>query len=187
MRVAALVFNHNLNQFAPLLSQAARGLASAGVDRIVIPCNSLHTIASAITEATAVPFISIVDSTIVQLRQHRVKTVGLLGSCVTVSRNPFAKVDPTISFISPSPAIQKRMDKGLHQFVSTKQSQLLQNALKDAIDEFEEKLITNVLIACTDFHTLIPPNHRLTFFDTLDILVEATAKQIVGNTAAGVL
>lgn len=48
----------------PTLAAMARGLEAAGADFLVMPCNTAHAFVHAITEAVAIPLVSIIDATV---------------------------------------------------------------------------------------------------------------------------
>lgn len=48
----------------PTLAAMARGLEAAGADFLVMPCNTAHAFAHAITEAVDIPLVSIIDATV---------------------------------------------------------------------------------------------------------------------------
>jgi aspartate racemase len=48
----------------PALASMARGLAAAGADFLVMPCNTAHAFADAITTAVDIPLVSIIDVTV---------------------------------------------------------------------------------------------------------------------------
>lgn len=49
---------------APMLAAMARGLEAQGADFLVVACNTAHAFQSAITEATSIPFLSIIEETV---------------------------------------------------------------------------------------------------------------------------
>ena len=48
----------------PALADMARGLAAAGADFLVMPCNTAHAFKDAIVEAVDIPLVSIIDVTV---------------------------------------------------------------------------------------------------------------------------
>ncbi len=67
---------------APQFAESATMLEQCGVDFIVMPCNTAHAFDSAITEATQVPFISIIEETLayIQTEHSSVTKIGLLAA-----------------------------------------------------------------------------------------------------------
>lgn len=53
---------------APLLVATARGLAAAGAEVLVMPCNAAHGWAADIAAATPLPFVSMIDAAVAAVR-----------------------------------------------------------------------------------------------------------------------
>ncbi len=47
----------------PVLAEMARGLERAGADFLVMPCNAAHAFAGAVTGASALPFLDMIEAT----------------------------------------------------------------------------------------------------------------------------
>ncbi len=62
----------------PVMADMARGLEAAGADFLVMPCNTAHAFADAISDAVSIPLLSIVDVTVAACRDHSV--VGMLST-----------------------------------------------------------------------------------------------------------
>ncbi len=46
---------------------------------------------------------------------------------------------------------------------------------------FRKKSVSDVLVACTDFHGIVNKSSNITIHDTLSILIRDTIKNIVGT------
>ncbi len=73
-----------------ILHDAARHLAAAGADFIVMATNTMHKVAPAITDGLGIPFLHIGTATGEALTRDGVTTVGLLGTRFTMEE-PFYK------------------------------------------------------------------------------------------------
>jgi aspartate racemase len=69
-----------------LLATAARSLASAGADCIVLCTNTMHKVAAQIEAAVAIPLLHIADATAAAIKDSGVATVGLLGTRFTMEQ-----------------------------------------------------------------------------------------------------
>ncbi len=49
---------------APMLAEMARGLAAAGADVLVMPCNAAHAFADAVIAATPLPFLHLIEEAV---------------------------------------------------------------------------------------------------------------------------
>jgi len=114
-----LIKNTSVKECIPLLTDAAINLERIGADFIILPCNTLHILTPFIRKSITIPFLSIIDTTIMHLHNNMIKRIGLLGTSMTVKHNLFAKADQAIEFVIPSPMLQKIIDCALYEFVST--------------------------------------------------------------------
>jgi aspartate racemase len=66
----------------PALAEMARGLERAGADFLVMPCNAAHAFAGAIGEASALPFLDMIEATAdaAKAAAPGAKRVGLLAA-----------------------------------------------------------------------------------------------------------
>ncbi|HAP74896.1 MAG TPA: aspartate/glutamate racemase [Acidimicrobiaceae bacterium] len=71
---------------ADVLAGAARDLAHAGAQLLVLCTNTMHRVADAIEAATEVPFLHIADATATAVQRAGVQRVGLLGTRYTMEQ-----------------------------------------------------------------------------------------------------
>jgi aspartate racemase len=77
------------NQWAEagqLLANAARLLEKAGAEFIVLCTNTMHKVAPAIESAISIPLLHIADPTAAAIKAAGIKTVGLLGTKITMEQ-----------------------------------------------------------------------------------------------------
>lgn len=66
------------------LAAAAKGLATAGAELLLICSNTMHKVAPAVQAAISVPLVHIIDATAERARAAGLSTLGLLGSSFTM-------------------------------------------------------------------------------------------------------
>lgn len=76
----------NWDAAGDLVAAAARSLAAAGADFLLLCTNTMHKVAPAIEAATAIPLLHIADSTAAQIRRAGFARVGLLGTRFTMEQ-----------------------------------------------------------------------------------------------------
>jgi aspartate racemase len=80
---------------APVLASMAQDLENAGVSALAMPCNTAHHYAAAVDDASALPFLDMVDLTAEHLARAGARKVGMLASPATrltgVFEAPFAE------------------------------------------------------------------------------------------------
>ena len=70
-----------------LLADAARALARAGADCVVLCTNTMHKVATAIEAAVSIPLLHIADPTAAAIKAAGITTVGLLGTRFTMEQD----------------------------------------------------------------------------------------------------
>ena len=70
-----------------LLADAAAGLERAGAEMIILATNTMHKVASQITDAISVPFLHLADATAEQILAAGYKRPGLIGTRYTMEQD----------------------------------------------------------------------------------------------------
>jgi aspartate racemase len=70
-----------------MLAQAARSLAAAGADGLVLCTNTMHKVAPAIESAVPIALLHIADPTAACIKQAGISKVGLLGTRFTMEQD----------------------------------------------------------------------------------------------------
>ena len=70
-----------------LLAQAARSLAAAGADCLVLCTNTMHKVAPIIEAAVDIPLLHIADPTAAAIRRTGIGKIGLLGTRFTLEQD----------------------------------------------------------------------------------------------------
>ena len=73
------------------MSNSAQKLQELGADCILICTNTVHRVADAVQERIKTPLIHITDATAEKIKQRGFKTVGLLGTKITMEQDFYKK------------------------------------------------------------------------------------------------
>lgn len=76
---------------AAAIAASARGLENAGADFIVMACNTAHAYEAEIREAITVPFISMIDETVLAVADLRPARAGVLAGDACLAANLYQK------------------------------------------------------------------------------------------------
>ena len=158
--------------------QAAKGLKRAGADFLVLACNTLHTVADAIEDATDLPFLHIVDACGARLQADARKRPGLFGTAYTMANSYFTeRLTETTGMVPvvPDPTVQKELSRIIfeeltHGVVTEKSIAYYQSAIQSLKDQGCDSII----LGCTELGMLITEeNSPLPPYDTALIHCEA--------------
>jgi aspartate racemase len=177
----AILKNIGVERLLPLLINEAKRLEKSGAEFIVMPCNSLHIYIKEIRASVKIPVLSIVDETVKFLKGKNMKKVGIVSTPITIEdklyENAFLK--NKIGCESPNDLQQAKIGKFILNLVNGRQNNKDRDGLIQIIDDFENKNVDCVILACTDLQLLMPKHPNLKIFDTMKILADATVEKIL--------
>lgn len=178
----AIMKNIGIERCLPFLVEEAKRLEKAGANFIVMPCNSLHVFIEDIRKSVSIPVLSIVEETVKFLKDNNFNKVGIVSTSATIRNklyeNAFEK--NSILYETPNDFQQAKMGKFILNLVTGQQNNKDREELITIINDFEEKKVDCVVLACTDLQLLIPKHQTLKIFDTMKILADVTVKNILG-------
>ena len=161
------------NKFRKLLIETAIILEDAGVDFIVMPCNTAHIFISDIRSAVNIPVLSIIEESANVLKNFQ--NVGLLSTPATIKNKLF---NNKVSILEPSKPDQKELEIIINRILNNKQTEDDRLKILQMIKSFSSQ---SILLACTDLQLVIPEKRidDKQIFDTMEILAQATAEKIL--------
>lgn len=167
-----------------MLVRAARALELAGADFIVLCTNTMHKVASAIEEATAIPLLHIADPTARQIRSDGHTKVGLLGTLFTMEQSFYRErlQQQGLEVITPCPADSAAVHRIIYEELC------LGQVLPESRAEYQEIMARLVeqgaqclILGCTEISLLIGPSDAtVPLYDTTAIHALAAADEALG-------
>lgn len=176
-----LLFDRGGEKYIPYLTQAARILEKAGVDFLVLPCNSLHIFIKQIKRAVAIPVLSIIEETVLVLKHKRIKRIGLLATAATLEKKLYQPLlkEAKIDTVVPSPIDQAKLGHIINKIVRGKATKKDRLKFKIIAHKLKQKGARAILLTCTDLPKLSSRDISIPIYDTVQVLAEATAKKII--------
>jgi aspartate racemase len=165
----------------PFLISEAKRLERAGAEFIVMPCNSLHVFIGNIRGAVKIPVLSIVEETVKFLKKNNFRRVGIVSTSATIKNKLYENAfrENGIAYETPDGLQQAKMGKFILNLVNGQQNNRDREGLIQIINDFENKNVDCVVLACTDLQLLIPKSQNLKIFDTMKILADATVEELL--------
>ena len=173
--------NAGKERYVPFLVEEARRLEKAGVDFLVMPCNSLHVFIDEIRKAVIIPVLSIVEETISYLKNENFKTVGLISTSATITNNVYETKfkENDISYVTPNDLQRAKMDKIIQRLIEGRHLNDDRELILETVDDLAGQNVDCVALACTDLQLLVPNSTEVPIFDTMKVLAEATVRTIL--------
>lgn len=177
----AIEKNVGIERCLPFLVEEAKRLEKAGAEFIVMPCNSLHVFIEEIRESVSIPVLSIIEETVKFIQKNEFHKVGIVSTSATIKNKLYenALKENNIGYETPDDFQQEKMGKFILNLVIGQQNNKDREGLMAIINDFENKNIDCVVLACTDLQLLMPKHPTLKIFDTMKILVDATVEKVL--------
>lgn len=160
-----------------LVIAAARTVAGAGAECVVICANTLHWFADEIAAAVPVPLIHVATATAERIRARGLRTVGLLGTLPTMERDFYAARLRAAGIVTLVPDRDDRafVDHAiLHELVQETFRDETRARFLGIIAELGRRGAEGIVLGCTEIPLLIGPDDAgLPLFDTLRIHAQA--------------
>jgi aspartate racemase len=163
-----------------LLADAARAVAAAGADFIVLCTNTMHKVADAIERAVPIPLLHIADPTAAAIRKRGLATVGLLATRFTMDE-PFYRerlrrqhgIDVVVPDADDRDAVHRIIYDELCR------GQVLDKSrarYRRAIERLVERGAEGVVLGCTEISLLIgSDDSAVPLFDTTLLHAQSAA------------
>lgn len=163
-----------------MLGDAARGLAGAGADLIVICTNTMHICAPAIEARAARPVLHIADPTAAAVRAAGIGTVGLIGTRFTMEQDFYTgrlREQHGLRTLVPGAADRATA----HRIIF---DELVQGVVRDEsraeyrriIRGLVEQGAEGVILGCTEIDMLVgADDSSVPLFDTTELHARAAA------------
>lgn len=170
------------------LAASARRLEAAGADGIVLATNTMHKVADAITAATQLPFLHIVDPTGRAIRSQGLTKVLLLGTAFTMNETFYRSrlLDMYgVHCLLPEPSDRERVHRIIYD-------ELCAGIVSDASRETYRRIVEQaqaagaqgVILGCTEIGLLLKPQDSpLPLFDTAALHARAAMNFALGDDA----
>jgi len=166
--------------------RAAKGLKTSGADFLVLACNTLHTVADAIEDATDLPFLHIVDACGARLQEDDRTQPGLIGTAYTMAQPYFKErlaLKTGMTPILPDEETQKHLsqiifDELAHGIVTDSSIAYY----RQAIQSLKDQGCDSIILGCTELGMLITEeNSPLPPYDTALIHCQAIVDRALAD------
>lgn len=178
----AIIKGVNSHKMLPYLIDGAKILEKSGATFGILPCNTLHKYINEIRDAVKIPFLSILDEAVSQLKLMRVKTVGILATETTVKDKLY---DDTlkkhgINILYPTKTEQGGLNKIIIELIKNEKNDFQTQKIEMICSSLCKKGAESILLACTDLQ-IATFNTSISIIDTTEILIQASMRELTGT------
>lgn len=171
----------NSEKMIPYLVSGAKILEKSGVDFGILPCNTLHKYIGEIRSAVKFPFLSIVEETVLTLKNMKVKSAGILATQTTIDSRIYevGLRNSGIDLIYPSCDEQATINNIIINLLKGTKSESQKEKIETVCSSLHKRGADVILLACTDLQ-LITSNMQVEapIVDTTEILMLASVHEM---------
>jgi aspartate racemase len=141
---------------SPWLAAMARRLQVAGAELLVMPCNSAHYFAAAITSSVSIPLVDWPGVAAEAARAAGARRVGLLATAGTVECKIYhaALKERQLVAMAPGAAEQQGLTHAIKAVKREGSNPLALRLTREAVAKLAEAGADYILLACTELSTL---------------------------------
>lgn len=172
----------NEEQILPFLMRGLQSLEAAGVDFVVIPCNTVHCFIPELRACVATPIVSIVDETAEVCLRADYRTVGLLATTETIEQELYERelARHGIQVITPDRTEQQRVSAIIQEILNGNKSAENKQALLKVIQTLQSGGAEAVILGCTALELQLQQSDvSVPLLDSLEILAVATVRELL--------
>ena len=172
----AYILDKNSPDPLPVMLSEAHRLENAGVDLIVVPCNTAHYFYDGLTEGCQTPILNIIDETTAHLARTGVKTFGLLATVGTVQSGAYERFCAPRGLACITPTEEEQAIISDIIFGQIKQNKPVDMAAFDGVvSSLRSRGCEKIVLGCTEL-SLLKKEGLVDdlFVDSLDVLAYRT-------------
>jgi aspartate racemase len=168
---------------AEVLGEAARGLAGAGADFLVIATNTMHIVASQIEEAAGIPVLHIADPTADAAIDAGVTTLGLLGTRFTMEKSFYTSrlEERGLTAVIPDDADRDTVHRIIYdELVLGVVREESREEYRAIIERLIDRGADGIIFGCTEIMMLVgPEDASVPTFDTTELHARAAVERAI--------
>jgi aspartate racemase len=182
--IAELQARDDWDASARILGSAARGLADAGAEFLVIATNTMHIVAPQIEAAAGIPVLHIADPTAEAAIAAGVSTLGLLGTRFTMEKDFYlARLrERGLSAIVPDQADRDTVHRIIYdELVLGIVREESREEYRAVIERLIDRGADGIIYGCTEIMMLVgPEDSAVPTFDTTELHALAAVERALG-------
>ena len=165
----------------PMLVETTKNLERAGVDFIVIPCNTVHYFYEDLVREVSIPILHMIREVVYAVKAFlpRCKRLGLIATTGTIASNLYQKefLKVGVEVIVPDPQFQAKVMDAILRIKAGQEKDRAREELVKAANLLIERKVQALILGCTEVPLVFKTgDFPVPVFDSSQALAEATVK-----------
>ncbi len=164
----------------PWLESGVRSLVAAGVQIVVVPCNTIHAYLDPVMADQPVEFLSIIDTVVAAIQRRGVRQVGLLATNGALASGLFQSAFEAagITWMLPPQEQQESLMQVVESVKAGRITPHLRGQVDTLLAELREQGAGTTVAGCTEISALLGELYAADEIDVLDPALELALRTI---------
>lgn len=163
-----------------MIKDGLKKLEYSGADFVVIPCNTVHLFIDMFRKTVNIPIISLIEETVVEIKEKNIEKVGIIGSKTTITENVYQKLLKGNGIKSLTPKHLDEISNIIKRIVSGENTNEDKRFILKNIEEMVQGGAEGIVLGCTELPLIISQEGiEVPIFNTLEILAKKTVSEVL--------
>ncbi len=154
-----------------MLIERTKDLNKLNISNLAIACNTAHLLLHKLQSVSKIPFVSMIDEVVLEVKKNNIKKIGLLGTPVTIKSNMYQNAfqKEGIQVLVPDKSDIKILESIIRNIIKGKIVNQGQRCKKIA-DALFKNGAESIVLGCTELPLVFTGNYSLPVYNSLEIL-----------------
>jgi aspartate racemase len=162
-----------------MLIDRVKSLSKLNVSCISIACNTAHLLLDDLQKVSSAPFISMIDEVVNVIKKEGLKTVGVLGSPVTIRSKLYQEKlkSSNIEVKIPDNIKIMEVEKVIRNVIKGKSTNNDFKILSRITEDLVARGAEGILLGCTELPIIFPLQYKIPVYNSVEILCMALLRR----------
>ncbi len=158
-----------------MLEERVRKLNKLDISCVSIACNTAHLLLSDLQNVSNVPFVSMIDEVVNEVKKDKRKVIGLIGTPMITKTKLYQKVleKNGIKTLIPTEIQIGTQENVIRNVIAGKLLKSDTKKLESIAESLRKKGAEGIILGCTELPLVFPGTYRLPIYNSVEILSRA--------------
>lgn len=166
-----------------MLKDRVKSANQLNISCISIACNTAHILLKDLQQVSKVPFVSMIEEMVKNLKKDKVKVAGLIGSPFALRSNLYQEAldGEGIKYVLPTDEEIKVIERIIRNIIAGEESADDLSLLIKIADNLRVKGATVIVLGCTELPLVFPKIYSLPVYNSVEVLARSLLRIYYGG------
>lgn len=144
-----------------------------------IACNTAYVLLDDLKVSSKIPFVSMIDEVVKEVKKDKIKKVGILGTPSTIASNIYQDALDLIDIESVIPDNNdlKRLERIIRNVIAGSAGNEDTKILREVSNRLKKRGANGIILGCTEIPLVFPTKYSLPVYNSVEILSKALLRK----------